>query len=125
MTKEQIIGYAVMMGCTWLCALVLVGIGIFAERQTKPSKMRAKSDYETEGIVDHVGFNKEVGRLWKLYSIPFWICGVLWFVSSKLTCILILVAALPGYLVLKFCYFRIAKRYRVEEGKTEAAKTEE
>lgn len=117
MTGEDVFGVIIMPLCSWGCAALFFGIGVAAVRQQKPMHFWAGIPMDPKTISDIPAYNRANSRMWKQYSIPFWLCGVLaiasiWDSRLMIACVILLVVASIGgavWLLLK--YQKICKQY--------------
>lgn len=115
MSKEQLIGNLIVLIFCWSIAGLSLLVGFAATKISKPMTSITGSKSRLENIWDVKGFNREVGKLWKYYSIPFWVAGPLWLIHVKLGALVMLLGVVPGLFVLHFFYCRIAKKFSEEE----------
>ena len=117
MMGEDIFGVIIMTLCSWGCAALFFGIGVVAVKQKKPMHFWAGIPVDPKTISDIPAYNRANGRMWKQYSVPFWLCGALavasiWDRRLFMACVILLVAASIGGVVwLLLRYQKICKRY--------------
>ena len=118
MTGEEIFGVIIMTGIGFLCGALFFGIGIWAERSKKPVHFWTGSTVDPKTVVDIPAYNRENARMWKVYSVPYWLCGIFALLSiiniqfSAVSHIMIIVATV-GIVWLILRYNRICKKYIV------------
>ena len=117
MDKEGIVG-AVIMALTCLgCGALFALIGIRAERAEKPVHFWSGIPVAAEKITDVHGYNHANAVMWKWYSVPYFLAGILGAFGVLgdgyiIAAAAVLVAAcLPGLFLLIGCYKRIEKHY--------------
>ena len=118
MTGEQIFGLIMIAGISFGCGAMIFGIGLWAERSKKPFGFWTFKEVKPEAISDIPAYNRENGKLWKLYSIPFFLAAALYvagirFPILQITSIILLVAACTagiGWLIWQ--YKRIERKFR-------------
>lgn len=71
----KIIGWIVSFGC----AALFFSIGQIAEKREKPMWFWSGKEVDPAEITDVKAYNRENGRMWKLYS--------LWYVAAGIACI--------------------------------------
>ncbi len=69
--------YTLLMLVCWGTAAVFLGIGISGVRRKTPMTFWAGRNLDPEMISDIPAYNRETGKMWMVYSIPFCICGIL------------------------------------------------
>lgn len=105
----------IMLICTWGCAALFFLLGVYAAHRRKPMWFWSGSKVSPAEISDIPAYNRANGRMWKLYSIPYWLSGGLYFWSPVVSTIVLLAGAMFGIIVLVLAYRRIERRYRIEE----------
>ena len=105
-----IIWYVCVLGC----AALFFGIGIYARRTPKPMHFWAGVEVKASEISDIPAYNLENSRMWKRYSIWFWLAGFaeLWNMYAALA-ILVLGCTL-GIALLVRTYLKIEKKYKIQ-----------
>lgn len=117
MDREEIFGMIIMSICCFGCAALFFGIGIHMQRSDKPAHFWAGSEVKAEWITDIFAYNRENGRMWKLYSVPYFLSGVLGSLyrlheGYMIAAVIILVlAAFPGIWILIRQYREIELKY--------------
>ncbi len=101
----------ILCGCG--CALLFDGIGIFAMRREKPMWFWSGSedDLKAEQLSDVKAYNRANGIMWIVYSLLFWVAGLLGIWRPVDGAILLGVACVFGSLGLAYAYTRILKKY--------------
>lgn len=120
MDGERIFGIILITFVNLMCAGIFYGIGMWAQNRKDPMHFYSGSTVDPKTISDVPAYNKENSRLWKQYSIPFWICSIcsiasIWVESLMTVSIVVLVlgCTLGGvWLVCK--YHKIHKKYLVK-----------
>ncbi len=59
-----------------LCGSAFTGLAIHAFRSKKPVNFWAGSKIDPQKVIDIPKYNRENGKMWALYSIPYWIAGI-------------------------------------------------
>ena len=98
--------------CIWGSALLFLCIGIYAGRRKDPMWFWSGSYVPRESITNVRAYNRENARMWKLYSIPFWFCGVLYFLQPSIALILLAGACTIGLAWLIITYRKIETKYK-------------
>ena len=117
MDNENLIGAIIMAVVCFGCGALFFGLGAYAEKAEKPMHFWSGSTVDPKRISDLYGYNHANAVMWKVYSLPYWVAGVLGCLGAKsetyavAAAILLFVAALPGLVPLVICYRRIEKRY--------------
>ena len=119
MTGETIFGMIMMIGCGFGCGALCYGLGVWAAKRKTPMGFWTGVEIDPKKVSDIPAYNRANARMWKLYSIPYWLTGLAGFVSifdiraSALAGILILLGCTVGIGWLIWVYKRICKRYMV------------
>ena len=117
MVNRQILGIVIMAVCCFGCALLFFGIGVWADRSSKPANFWAGTKIDPEKVTDLHGYNHAYAVMWKQYSIPYWLSGILGcldFISHGFTVaaeILLFAACFPGLFLLIRRYRSIEKAF--------------
>ena len=119
MDGERIFGIILMTFVNLMCAGIFYGIGVWAQKRKDPAHFYTGTTVDPKTISDIPAYNHENARLWKQYSIPFWLCaacalGSIW--SEMLMTVSIVLLALActvgiGWLIYR--YHRILKTYKI------------
>ncbi|MBR6526035.1 MAG: hypothetical protein IKT57_08675 [Clostridia bacterium] len=96
-------------------AALLYGIGVYAGRSEKPMHFWSGSEVKPEEILDIPSYNRENARMWKLYSLWFWVAGLGYFVNAYAAVIILVIGSTAGGALLVARYLRIEKKYRVKK----------
>lgn len=119
MTGEQIAGIAIILFCCWGCGVLFYSIGIWATRRKEPMHFWAGTELDPKSISDIPAYNRENGRMWKLYSVPYWLSGAFGFLDAfeswlSVGClVMLLLCCTVGIGWLIYTYKRIEKKYRI------------
>lgn len=105
---EHIIWFMIMVPCSAL----FTGIGIYAWRRKKPMWFWSGSTVEESEIRDIPAYNRANGRMWIVFSLPFWLSAFLGFWSEAVAGMLLAGACVIGLPVLVVVYQRIYKKYK-------------
>lgn len=119
MEGERLFGIILMTFINLMCAGIFYGIGVWAQKREDPMHFYSGTTVDPKTISDIPAYNRENEKLWKTYSVPFWICALCAFASiwvDVLMTVSIIVLVLGctvgiGWLVWK--YQRILKAYKI------------
>ena len=117
MNGEVFVGTVILVGCCWVCAALFLGIGIWAGCRRTPMHFWAGTEVAPGAVSDISAYNRENGRMWIVYSLPYWLAGIFGlFLGNAQWCaiaalILLVLACFPGLPVLIACYRRIERKY--------------
>ena len=113
MSGEDIFALIIMVGCCWLCAAIFCGIAFWALKRKDPMHFYSGTTVDPKTISDIPAYNREVARMWCIYSMFFWISGIVAFFHMMAAVIIMSLACVPGIFLLVWCYQRIHKKYKV------------
>lgn len=70
---------AILVGavCGFGCGILFYGIGALGAKQRKPMNFWAGQTLVPESVTDIPAYNHACARLWKRFSIPCWLFGIL------------------------------------------------
>lgn len=77
MENGQLAGIIVGAACGFGGGILFYGIGARGAVQRKPMNFWAGQTIDPESVTDIVAYNRACGRLWKGFSIPCWMFGIL------------------------------------------------
>ena len=121
MDGERIFGIILMTFLNLMCAGIFYGIGVWAHKRKDPMHFYTGTTVDPRTISDIPAYNRENEKLWKTYSVPFFLCaacafGSIWIEGLMTVSIVLLVLACTvgiGWLVWK--YSKIHKKYQVSK----------
>ena len=106
----DIIWYVTVFGC----ALLFVGLGLYASKLEKPMGFWSGSEVDPKSITDVEGYNRENARMWYRYSLWYWISGLAWHWSEAVAIAAMILGCSVGIVLLIVSYLRIEKKYKVK-----------
>ena len=77
MWNGELVGILVGAICGFGCGILFYGIGTIGARQQKPMNFWAGQTIAPESVTDIPAYNQTCARLWKRFSIPCWLFGIL------------------------------------------------
>ena len=119
MNAGKILGAIVMALCGFGCGALFFGIGVWATKRKDPMHFYSGSTVDPKTISNVPAYNRANGKMWKQFSVPFWMCGVLaigslwadWCAVGYT--ILIFLGSIAGGVWLVLRYNKIRKKYAV------------
>lgn len=117
MDVGTIFGVIVMALCGFGCGALFFGIGVWAGKAKKPVHFWAGSRLDPRTITNVAAYNRENARMWKKFSVSFWMCGVLSIASlwaqwcAAAYTILIFAGSMVGGIWLVLRYQQILRKY--------------
>ena len=119
MNAGKIFGVIVMALCGFGCGALFFGMGVYAGKLKKPMHFWSGSAVDPKTISNVPAYNRANGKMWKQFSVPFWMCGVLaigslwadWCAVGYT--ILIFLGSIAGGVWLVLRYNKIRKKYAV------------
>ena len=121
MEGERIFGIILMTFVNLMCAGIFYGIGVWAQKRKDPMHFYSGTTVDPKTISDVPAYNRDNARLWKQYSIPFWLgalCafGSIWVeVLMKISIALLVVGCTLGSGWLVWKYSKIHSKYRIRK----------
>ncbi len=95
----------------WLGALVFITIGIYAMNRKKPMWLWAGSEIPESKIKDVKAYNRANGKMWCMFSIPFFISGIVEFYLPIASVVILALACTMGVGLIIWCYHKIEEKY--------------
>ena len=119
MNAGKIFGAIIMALCGFGCGALFFGIGVWATKRKDPMHFYSGTTVDPKTISNVPAYNRANGRMWKQFSVPFWMCGVLaigslwadWCAVGYT--ILIFLGSIAGGVWLVLRYNKIRKKYAV------------
>ena len=119
MDSASVFGTIIMVLSNLICAGSFYGIGLWAARRKDPMHFYSGTKVDPRTISDIFAYNRDNARMWKQFSVPFFLaaaCSVagLWERRLAILGIILLVAGSTagiGWLLVR--YNRILKKYQV------------
>lgn len=96
------------------CALLFLGIGIYAQKREKPMWFWAGSTVDESKITDVKAYNKENAIMWKAYSLWYFASGIIYFWNEVISIVLLILSCTVGIAILVGTFNRIEKKYKVK-----------
>ena len=119
MNPESVFGTVIMFLCSFGSGGLFYGIGRHALHSDKPMGFWANGPEIKPGSLTDVGaYNQEIGRMWQIYSIPYFLSALFAVLSgwndnwAIVYLILLVIACTFGIWWLIRSYQRIINRYR-------------
>ncbi|MCI5650201.1 MAG: hypothetical protein MR332_12390 [Fusicatenibacter sp.] len=106
---ENVVWFILMVPCS----AVFTIIGIYAWNRKKPMWFWSGSAVEETEIADIPAYNRANGRMWIVYSLPFWLSTFLGVCNQMVALALIAADCVIGLPVLIVVYERIYAKYKV------------
>lgn len=111
MDGEKIGGIVIMVFCCVLCGSIFSGMSVWAKKRKDPMHFYSGTTVDPKTVSDIPAYNLENSKMWMIYSVPFWVSGVVSFFHMGAAAIIVTAACFPGFLWLIFRYKRICKKY--------------
>ena len=93
------------------CAALFYSIGIYARKRKAPMWFWSGTEVKASAITDVAQYNLENGRMWKRYSLWFWISGIAIHGGVGLALTVLFLCATLGSALLIRRYQKIQKTY--------------
>ena len=121
MEAGQILGVIVMTLCGFGCGALFFGIGVWATKRKDPMHFYTGSKVDPKTITNVPAYNRANARMWKQFSVSFWMCGVLAIASiwaqwcAAAYTILIFAGSIGGGIWLVLRYQKISRQFAVKK----------
>lgn len=106
------VGNIIMLVCMWFCAGLFLGFGLYALRREEPMWFWSGEKVPKDTVTDIPAYNKAHSRLFLLYSLPWWLGGLLGLAHPLAAAIVAVLACTAGLAWLIWSHGNIEKRYR-------------
>lgn len=101
----------------WGCGALFLILGLASIRRKKPMHFWAGQAMELDSVRDVPAYNREYGKMWMRYSVPYWLAGLIgifdfvsrWFLVAAVA--VLLVGGLGGLIWMVRAYRRLEKTY--------------
>ena len=117
MGNGSVAGAIIMAICCFGCAALFYAIGAWAAKARKPVSFWSGIKVDADKVKDIPAYNRANAVMWKVYSIPYWTCGIfgsLGFLGDVFTivsAVILFLACVPGLILLVRRYHKIEKLY--------------
>lgn len=108
------IGKIIMCTVCFGCGILFFAIGSYAKRLKKPMWFWSGSEVDATKITDIKKYNKANCIMWQIYSLSFFLSGIMEFFSPILAVIILVFSSTFGCLILAFVYNKIYNKYQVK-----------
>lgn len=99
----------------WFCALIFIGIGIYAYKRKSPMNFWSTSTVDKCEINDISSYNRANAIMWIVYGLIFICIGIIGFIGHvDIAGYLALIVTFFGIPILIFIYSRIYKKYKAK-----------
>ena len=121
MDREAIVGGILCLAISWACGALFYGLGWWADRKKTPMGFWSSKDLKPEWVRDIPAYNHACAVMWKVYSIPYFVCGIFGLLGmfhdgfTVAMVILMVLAAVPGMIPLIRHYKKIEIKYIYRE----------
>lgn len=118
MDGEAIFGIIMIVFCGFGCGALFYWIGAWASNRKDPMHFWSGSTVDPKSILDIPAYNQANAQMWKQYSIPYWLSGILGMLSifdvriSVFSMVPIGLACTVGIWWLIHTYRKIERKYK-------------
>lgn len=77
MPGEALFGIIMMVLCGFGCGALFFWLGVWAAGRKDPMHFWSGSVVAAESISDVQAYNQANARMWKIYSVPYWVTGII------------------------------------------------
>ena len=106
----QIIWYVCVVGT----AALFWGIGVYAQKKKTPMSFWSGIEVKESEITNVIQYNNESGRMWKRYSMWYWLSAVLTIWNIMAALVVMVLGGTVGIGLLVWNYKKIEMKYRVK-----------
>ena len=106
-------GMLIWLLCIWGSGLAICLCALLYSRKPKPMHFGSGVQVPSARCRDIAGYNRANRNMWLLYSLPYWLGGLLFFRWRWLAIGMVTLAGTLGILVMIWAYGKIAKKYLI------------
>lgn len=96
---------------TLLCAAIITGIGLYAQNSETPVSMWEREKPKPEDLVDVHAYNHANAIMWIVYSLLFWVSGIVALFDSTIASYLMIASVIIGFPIVYAIYKSLRKKY--------------
>lgn len=105
---ENVLWFIIMVPCS----AVFTAIGIYAWNKKKPMWFWSGTTVEEREIADILAYNRANGRMWIVFSLPFWLATFLALWNEIIALVLLAGNCVIGLPALISAYKKIYEKYK-------------
>src|SRR5699024_3273939 len=98
----------------WLAAILFIIIGIYAMNRKKPMWLGAGSQISESNINDVKAYNRAIGKMWCVFSIPLFVGGIVEFILPIYSILILALTCTVGIGLIVWYYHKIEEKYFVK-----------
>ena len=95
----------------WIAAILFIIIGIYAMNRKKPMWLWSGSPISESNINDVKAYNRAIGKMWCVFSIPLFIGGIVEFLLPVYSIIIFAFATVINIGLSVWIYHKIEEKY--------------
>lgn len=107
-------GNIIYLILSWGAALLFVLIGIYARQRKKPMWFWPGIEVPESKVRDVKAYNRANAKMWCVFSIPFWVSGVVEFFLPLFSVVMLVLASTLGLALIVWYYHKIEEKYIVK-----------
>ena len=107
-------GKIIMWVVAFSCGALFFGMGVYARRLKKPMWFWSGIEVDGTKITDIKRYNRANGTMWQIYSVLFFISGIIEFWNGIIALIILVFSSTVGTFGLVYVYNRIYKKYSLK-----------
>lgn len=95
----------------WIAAVIFIFIGIYAMNRKKPMWLWSGSSISESNINDVKAYNRAIGKMWCVFSIPLFIGGIVEFFLPIFSILIFALTCTVGVAFIVWYYHKIEEKY--------------
>ena len=103
--------WVIWLTVCWVSAAAILGCRLYCLKSKKPVNLWSWDIVKIEDVIDISQYNKDNATMWTIYSIPYWVAGIIGMFNILIGVIIVLLACSLGLILLSKYYKRIEKKY--------------
>ena len=98
----------------WAAPVIFIIIGIYAMNRKKPMWLGAGSPISESNINDVKAYNRAIGKMWCVFSIPLFVGGIVEFILPIYSILILALTCTVGIGLIVLYYHKIEEKYFVK-----------
>lgn len=98
----------------WIAAMIFLILGIWAVNRETPMWFWGGTQIPESSITDVKAYNRAMGKMWCVFSIPLWVGGIVEFLLPAASILILALACTVGIGLVVWRYHKIEEQYFIK-----------